>query len=214
MIVLDIETSGLAGNCGIWQICAINLDDAPNYFLQESRVDDDDLIQEGALKVTGKTREELLDVTKQSQKQMILNYFNWVRNQPEKIFFGQNVGWDICMIQDKCFKYGITDLFSEIHGLRGNDLHTLAQDKYYELHGRYFLNDKGRSNMSLPNILNFCGIPDKRIKLEKEKVVRAGTVHNAFEDCQLEGEVLYRFKFGKNFFSEYSKFEIPYYLRK
>ena len=38
MIVLDIETSGLTSDCGIWQIGAIDLTNPKNYFLEECKL--------------------------------------------------------------------------------------------------------------------------------------------------------------------------------
>ena len=67
-IVLDLETSGLDKvNCGIWQIGAIDLNNQEE-FLEEGRIDDEDVAQEGALRVIGKTEEELRDKNKRSQK--------------------------------------------------------------------------------------------------------------------------------------------------
>ena len=67
MIVLDIETTGLTHDCGICEIGAINLDKTNNYFLQNCKIDKEDTITQEALKVNGKTREQLYDVNKQTQ---------------------------------------------------------------------------------------------------------------------------------------------------
>lgn len=214
MIVLDIETTGLTNDCGICEIGAIDLTNPENYFLEECRIDNEDTITEEALKVNGRTKEQLFNLTKQSQKEMIDNYLNWVEKQYERMFFGQNVGWDISMIQSKCIKYGLIKKFHKIHGQRGNDLHTLAQDKYFEINKKYFLKENRTSAMNLSSVLDFCGIPDERINVSLGKIVKEGKVHGAFEDCRLEGEVLYRLKFGKNIFPEYVQFKIPDYLKK
>lgn len=218
MIVLDIESSGIdTGRCGIWQIGAIELENLRNYFLQEARIDDEDVIEEGALKITGKTEEELRDRKKQSQKQLILNFLEWMKTCREKLILGQNIGWDLNFIQNKCLKYEIMDKFRESLGQRGIDLHTKAQDKYEEIYGKYSLKEKGSSDMNLSKILNFCGLPDERIKMKEgytTEVEKEGTSHNALEDCKLEGECYYRLKYGKNLFPEFSKYKIPLYLEK
>jgi len=219
MIVLDIESSGIdTGRCGIWQIGALELENPRNSFFQEGKIDEEDIIEESALRVIGKTEENLRDLDKQFQKELILNFLDWTKRCKEKLFLGQNIGWDLNFIQNKCLKYGIMNKFRETVGQRGIDLHTLAQQKYYEVYKKYFLKEKGSSNMNTTTILNFCGIPDKRIKIKEGSkqggVEKDGNPHNAREDCRLEGEAYYRLTYGKTHFPEYSQFKIPTYLIK
>ena len=214
MIVLDIETSGLTGRNGIWQIGAIELENSRNYFLQESRIDDEDEVTEGAMKVHGKTEKYLRNLKKQSQKQMIMNYLVWVLEVKEKIFLGQNTGWDVSMIQDKTIKYGLEKRFIDIHGQRTLDLHTIAQEKYKKIKGIYLLDKNGKSAMNLSRVLEFCGLPDERINVRGNEVVKEGKHHDALDDCKLEGECYWRLEEGKNLFPEYSQFPVPHYLTK
>jgi len=216
MIVLDIETSGIdTGRCGIWQIGSIDLNHPENYFLEEARIDNEDVIGPTALEVTGKTEKELRDTKKQSQKQLILNYLNWRETCKEKITTGQNVGWDLNFIQNKCLKYGIMDKFRKSTGQRGIDLQTIAQEKYKELYGKYLLKENGNSGMNLFEVLNFCGIPDQRKKVDdKGNISKEGTAHSALEDCELEGECYWRLENGKILFPEYTQYKIPKELEK
>ena len=63
-VVLDIETSGLDKvNCGIWQIGAIDLDDTKEVFFESSSIDDDDIVEDGALRVIGKTEDTAIQPT-------------------------------------------------------------------------------------------------------------------------------------------------------
>ncbi len=215
MIVLDIETSGIdTGRCGIWQIGALELENPRNYFLEEGRIDDDDDVDVGALKVTGKTEVELRDRKKQSQKQLILNYLNWVCSRKEKIFLGQNVGMDISFIQNKCIRYIIMDKFREAQSQRAFDLHTLAQERYKEINGVYLLDERGKSKMNLASALEFCGLPDERRLMHGDEIKKQGKSHNALDDCKLEGECFSRLKYGRSTFKEFSKYKIPGELRK
>lgn len=214
MIILDIETSGLTGKSGIWQIGALELENSKNYFLQEAKIDKEDIIEEEALKITGKTEEELRDPSKQNQKQLIENYLSWLDENKEKIISGANVGWDMSIIQDKCIKYDLTKRLREVCGHRVVDLQTIAQEKYFEINKKYLLDKKGRNDMSLGRTLEFCGIPDNRINIKSDGSVKYGKPHDALDDCKLEGECIMRIKFGKNLFSEYSQYEIPEALKK
>jgi len=219
MIVLDIETSGIdTGKCGIWQIGAIDLENLDNYFLEEGRIDNEDTVEKSALTVIGKTEEKLRDSKKQPQKQLILNWLEWMQTIKEKLIMGQNIGWDLNFIQNKCLKYEIMDKFREAAGQRGIDLHTTAQNKHYEIFKNYLLKEKGSSDMNLTNVLDFCGIPDERIRMKEGKdrglVEKKGKTHNALDDCKLEGECFSRLLNGENLFPEYTKFKIPEYLKK
>ena len=86
MIVVDIETSGGLdpNNIGIWQIGALDLDNPGNIFLEESRIDDSDQIEEEALKVIGKTPEYLRNPEKQSQKELLNNFLRWINKIGQK----------------------------------------------------------------------------------------------------------------------------------
>ena len=191
MIVLDIESSGLdCGKCGIWQIGALDLKSG-NTFLQEARLDEGDEITEEALMITGKTKMDLLDNNQQSQKQLINNFLDWVKDFKERVIAGHNVGWDMSFIQNKCFKYGLHDKFMKIIGYRAIDLHTLAMLKYKEKHGKFKLREE-KSGMNLPTVLEFCGMKDTRMSIRNHKIVKEGKPHNALEDCKLEAECFRR----------------------
>lgn len=194
MIVLDIESSGLdSGKCGIWQIGALEFENPKNTFFQEARIDNEDKVTKEALIITGKTEGDLRDNKKQTQKQLIENFLEWCKACKEKVIAGQNVGWDISFIQNKCIKYGIHDKFHDVIGVRVIDLHTLAQIKFRGRNGKFKLKDKGNSDMNLSNIMEFCGLEkDKRMNLEKNRIVKEGEPHNALEDARITAECFRR----------------------
>jgi len=202
MIVLDIETSGLDNvKCGIWQIGAIDLD-TNEEFLEEARIDDEDLLLDSrvdkpVLEVIGKKEENLRDNTKQSQKQLLINFFNWCEDRKLKNCLCQNPQFDLGFIWVKARKYELEIPFHH----RAYDLHSIASLKYFQLNNKFLIN-KDHSDMGLKNILNFCGIQDNR------------GVHNALEDCKLTAECFSRLIYKKNLFPEYNKFLIPEYLKK
>ena len=212
MIVLDIESSGLdTGRCGIWQIGAIELENSENKFLEEARIDDEDLIQENALKVNGKTTGELRDKNKQSQKQMILNFISWAKTCKTRLVIGHNVGWDFFFIVNKCFKYGIKKDFHETFGNNVIDTYSIAQLKYFELNNSFAFKENGKRKMGLKRIIEFCGMTDNRINLETGE---KGEFHNAMKDVKLTAECFSRLIYGKNLFKEFKEFKIPNYLLK
>ena len=216
MIILDIETSGIdTGKSGIWQIGAIEFENLENQFLEEGRIDDEDEVVEGAIKITGRSEEEMRDNNKQSQKQLILNFLKWADSCNEKMVLGHNVGWDISFIQNKCLKHNIIDQCRKVLSQRSIDLHALAQIKKMEKEGKFSTTEGGRSNMNLSNVMEFCGLKDNRIHVtDKGETKKEGKIHNALEDCKIEGECYSRLMYGKNLFQEYAQFKIPEALKK
>jgi len=198
MIVLDIETSGISPEeNGIWQIGAFEIENPDNSFLEEGRIDENDKIGEGALLVTGKSKEYFLDKNKQSQKNLLISFFEWCKNAGIKNCLCQTPQFDLGFINLKARKYGLEIPFH----YRAFDLHSIAQMKYYQIK-KEFLFKENYSDMGLKNILDFCGMQDSR------------GVHNALEDCRLTGECFSRIIYGEGLLEEFKKFEIPDYLRK
>jgi len=213
MIALDIETSG--GNPiehGIWQIGAIDLDTMEE-FLEEGRIDEEDKISEEALTIIGKTEEELRDKNKQSQKELLKNFFKWLEERKMKNLLCHLPEFDQGFLRKKMLKYFKEDPFwPDFH--RAFDLHTIAQVKFFELNGKFLTKEDNNSDMGLGNILKLCGIEDERKRLENGKISKEGKPHNALEDAKLEAECFSRLMFGKNLFPEFDKFEIPEELKK
>jgi len=201
MIVLDIETSGLDFvKCGIWQIGAIDLDTGEE-FLEEARIDDEDLLLDSreakpVLEVIGKKEEDLRNNTKQSQKQLLINFFKWCEKRKLKNCLCQNPQFDLGFIWVKARKYGLDIV---LH-YRAYDLHSIASLKYFQLNKRFSIKED-HSDMGLKNILDFCGMQDNR------------EAHNALEDCKLTAECFSRIVYGKNLLSEYGGFLVPEYLK-
>lgn len=197
MIVFDIETTGLDFvKTGIWQIGAIDLESGEE-FLQEAKIDDEDKTTSHALNAHGKIEQELRKTSKQSQKQMIENFLNWLENKKIKNFICQNPQFDVAFILTKIRKYNLDINFN----FRAFDLHSIAQTKYFEVNKKFAIDyEKQKSSFDLTKILEFCGLKDEREN------------HNALEDCRLTAECFYRLIHGKNLFNEFEEFKIPDYL--
>ena len=196
-IVLDLETSGLDKvKCGIWQIGAIDLNNNEEFF-QEGRIDDKDFVEKDALKVIGKTEEDLRDKNKKTQKQLLKEFFQWLETRKVKNFLCQNPQFDLTFLEIKANEYGLKIPFR----YKCFDSHTIAQMVYYKINGKFWF-EEGRSKMNLGKILEFVGMKDNR------------QAHNALEDCKLTAECFSRLMYGENLFPEYSQFKIPKELTK
>ncbi len=196
MIVVDIETSGLNPvKNGIWQIGALDLENPDNQFIEESRIDEEDIIDINSLKITNKTKEELRNKDMQSQRQLIENFFKWCENIKNKICICQNPQFDVSWMMIKSYKYNIKFPLE----FRSFDLHSFASFRYFQIK-KEFLFKKDFSPMNLKNILSFVGMLDNR------------GAHNALEDSKLTAEAFSRLVYGKKLFKEYENFQIPRYL--
>ncbi len=183
MIVLDIETSGIdISKNGIWQIGAINTETGEE-FLQECRLDGEDEVMKEALEIVGKKEEDLRQ-GKQSQKELLEEFFKWLEKVDKRIIAGQAIGFDIMFIETKCLKYGLRDEFDKFLGHRGFELSTLAQILYKIKNGKFKIKD-GKNGMGLSDILKMFNVKDERRKNNNGKITE-GKPHNALEDCKLE----------------------------
>ncbi len=211
MIIVDIETSGNFEpyKNGIWQIGAVELENPSNTFLQEGRIDDEDTVEEGAIKVTGKSEVEMRAVNKQSQKDLLKNFFKWVEKIKDKLLVAHNTPFDYGFLFLRARKYELKFPFE----YKTMDLHTIAFQKYFDVRGKFPI-EQGKSIMNLSNVMDFCGMKDERIQLKENNVVKEGKPHNALEDAKLEAECLSRIFFGKVLFKEYEKFSVPEELKK
>ncbi len=208
MIVVDIETSGqYPEKHGIWQIGALDFYNHNNLFFGECRIDDEDEIQEGAVKVHGKDEAYLRNKNKRSQRLLLRDFCLWCESVRMKNALCQNPRFDAGFIEFKIRKYNLKipyhhggiDPDSPWH-YRAFDLHSIVQSKYHRIFGSYLIMDN-HSDMGLTNIINFCGLP----------IIRGN--HNALEDAKLTAECFSRIEFGKNLISEYSEYPIPQELR-
>ncbi len=211
MIIVDIETSGNFDPVknGIWQIGAVEFENPSNVFLQEGRIDDEDAVEEGAIKVTGKTEAEMRDRNKQSQKELLKNFFGWVEKIKDKTLVAHNTPFDYGFLIMKATKYNLKFPFSH----RTLDLHPIAFLKYFQIKNILPI-EEGKSIMNLPKVIEFCGMKDERIQLKGNEIIKEGKPHNALEDAKVEAECLSRILYGKVLFEEFVAFSVPEKLKK
>ncbi|UZE93837.1 MAG: 3'-5' exonuclease [Candidatus Pacearchaeota archaeon] len=213
MIVLDIETSGVDFlKCGIWQIGAVDLKNPKNQFLEESRIDNEDIVTEGSMKVTGKTEEEMRDENKQIQKELLERFFDWCKKAKIKNFICQNPQFDTTFLKLKASKYGLEYPFHH----RAFDTHSIASLKYKQVKGKFLIEESNGqfcSGLTFTKIIEFCGVEDKRRLMKDGEIVKEGSPHNALTDAKLTAECFSRIVNGKNLLEEFKKFPIPKYLK-
>ncbi|MEK6885805.1 MAG: exonuclease domain-containing protein [Nanoarchaeota archaeon] len=198
MITVDLEMSGLnSDKCGVWQIGAVDLK-TKEFFIEEAKIDKEDMVEEGALKIIGKSEIELRDKKKQTQKELITNFFKWAKSRAKTIV-GEVPQLDVEFLTKKARKYRLDYPFHH----RTFDLHSVAQTKYFEIKGKFLFKDN-HSELGTTGITAFCGI--ENILFERN--------HDALEDAKLVAECFTRLIRGRKFLPEYSSYKIPRYLLK
>lgn len=212
-LAIDMEMSGLDPEaCGIWQIGAVDLNNG-NEFFEESRIDNEDLVEEDALKIIGKTKDDLRDNKKQSQKEMLEKFFAWCDKASMKNLLMQNF-LDFMFLRIKAKKYGLKLPFKH----RAFDLHSVAQTVYAKSNKEFSVKEEFpgnfSSNLGLKEIIEYCGMKDNRIQMREGDVIKEGNPHNALEDAKLTGECFSRLLYGENLFPEFEKYPIPEVLKK
>lgn len=96
MIIVDVETSGLVvGVHSILSIGAVYFYNPEEYFYGECKLPEWAEYDEKALKVNGFSLEEIKDKRKQSLDQLLLTFFDWVKNFEERVLAGNNVSFEI-----------------------------------------------------------------------------------------------------------------------
>ncbi len=196
MIVLDIEASGTEYDVhSIVSLGALELTNPTNRFYLECRVWEGADIMEEALAVNGFTVDQITDITKPTEEELLRAFLAWAEPIRDKTLAGQNVSFDRDYIKAACKRAGVNFPFA----YRTIDTHTLA---YMHMVTRGvtppFDEAKHRTALNLDAVLNYVGIAD-----EPEP-------HNALTGALSHAEVISRLLYGKKLLPEFSGDEIPF----
>jgi DNA polymerase III epsilon subunit-like protein len=196
MLVLDIEASGLHyEKNSIVSLGALDLENPTNRFYAECRVWDGAHIEPEALEVNGFTREEILDVNKMSEAELIRNFIDWSKDLHNKTFAGQNVSFDRDMAKEAAHRAHLDWNFAH----RTIDVHTLGWMHMVKRGLTPPLDEvHHRSALNLDVLLNYCGIPEEP------------QPHNALTGALCHAEVINRLLYGKKLLPEFDQYEIPW----
>ena len=196
MLILDIEASGLNyEKNSIVSLGALDLENPANRFYAECRVWDGAHIEEEALAVNGFAREEILDVNKMSEGELIRNFQAWSKDLNNRTMAGQNVSFDRDMAKAAAHRVGLDWNFAH----RTIDVHTLGWMHMVKRGLTPPLDvEHHRSALNLDVLLNYCGIPEEP------------QPHNALTGALCHGEVISRLLYGKKLVPEFEQYDIPW----
>ena len=199
MIVLDIETSGLdAEQHGLLSIGAIDFLHPSDSFYGECHVREGEKIDPQALEINGFTYDEAKDKTRQSTRDLLIAFNEWLESRSIKMIGGLHIAaFDVPFLNKKALQCGVR---MRLHK-RSIDLHSIAYAKMQELRKVVPLTD-GWSVMDTDFIHPFCGLP------------KQPTPQNALNGAKWEAESLSRLISGKGLLKSFSRYPVPIYLAK
>lgn len=141
--------------------------------------------------------DECRDKNKQSTRDLIQNFENWLETRTIKMIGGLHIGtFDVPFFNKKATQVGLR---SRLHK-RSIDLHSITYAKMQQL-GKVVPMTDGWSVMDTDFIHPFCGLP------------KEPKPHNALNGAKWEAESLYRLIYGKNLLKDFARHPVPDYLR-
>ncbi len=195
MIVIDVESTGLDPKTGsIVSLGALDLAEPTNQFYDECRVWDGAHIDDEALAVNGFTREEVTDVSRKSEAELMAAFVAWATDRPQDhTLAAQNVSFDLEFVQAACARANIDCPF----GKRTIDTHTLVWLHMQERGVTPPMKNK-HSAISLDVALEYCGLP------------KEPKPHNALTGAYCHAEVIARIAYNQTVLPDFSSFPLPW----
>ena len=199
MIILDIETTGLDSELnGLLSIGAVDFLHPAETFYGECHIREGERIDPEAIKVNGFDLDEIKDKNKQTTRDLIIAFDEWLKSRNIRMVGGLHISaFDVPFLNKKSLQCGVR---MRLHR-RTIDLHSIAYAKMLELNKVVPMTD-GWSVMDTDVIYPFVGLP-------KEPMPK-----NALSGAKWEAEALSRLMRGIGLLKELSRYPIPDYLAK
>lgn len=194
MIVVDIEASGTEYHKhSIVSIGALEFEKPENRFYGECRIWEGAHIMDEALAVCGFTKEQITDLKKQTEAELVGHFLSWVGGCGEHTLAGQNVSFDRDFLKAASERAHLNWPLA----YRTIDTHTLAYMHHIK-RGKSVPTTHQRSALDLDAILNYTGIPSEPMP------------HNALTGALSHAEVISRLLYDKKLLLEFKKYNIPW----
>lgn len=194
MIVVDVEMSGVnPDKNSIVSIGAVDFNKPERRFYEECRVWEGAHITDEALVVNGYTKEQILNETKQTPKELIEKFIAWSRECGEHTLMGQNPGTDLWFMENTALRYHLEWPFAH----RSLDLHTVCAVHMIRRGIELPVKNK-RSDINSDTIFKYVGIPTE----PKPHIAINGAIY--------ESEAFSRLLYDKKFLPEFEEYKIPW----
>ena len=194
MIVIDVEATGIDEiKHSILSIGALDFDNPENQFYEECRAFEGAHIMDEALAINGFTRQQVFDLNKQTDKDLVLHFIEWTKKVKEHTFAGQNPSFDRDFIHRAADRYHIDWPFA----FRTIDQHSVCFTHMVK-RGLVPPVAHGRSDLNSDIIMHYVGIPAE---------IRP---HNALNGAKVAAEALSRLLYDKKLLAEFKDNSIPW----
>lgn len=196
MLIIDIEASGTNyQKHSIVSLGAIDFSNPTRQFYQECKIWEGAHIMDEALVVNGFSKEQIIDSSKMTEAELVIQFMEWSEELSDRTLAGQNVSFDRDMLHAGIERAGQNWTLP----YRTLDTHTMC---YTHMVKRGILPPRDlehkRSALNLDAIMNYCGIPD-----EPEP-------HNALTGAKSHAEVIARLLYDQQLLPEFTQFKIPW----
>jgi len=198
MLVVDVETTGVsAWKNSLVSVGAVDFENPSRQFYEECGAWEGAEIDPVALEINGFSKEKLLHGGKQSIREMLLKFIEWVKKSEDKTIAGHNPAFDFDFLNVAAKKNGL----SLPLGRRTVDLHSVC---FTHIKGRGLTPPlyEGKSSLNSDAVHRYVGLPEEP------------RPHIAITGAKMEAEALSRLIKGEGLLSEFANYKLPSYLRK
>lgn len=194
MIVLDVETTGTDPlKHSLVSIGAVDFLKPGRQFYEECRIWDGAHVMDEALLINGMTREQITDPKKKSDKEIILDFIDWVKEAENQTFGGLNHHLDLYFIHMASLRNHIDFSWPK----RLVDLHSVAYAHMLQ-NGLSVPLKNHHTDISGDTTMKYVGIPTEP------------KPHIGLNGAKWEAEALSRLILNKNLLPEFKEYPIPW----
>jgi DNA polymerase III epsilon subunit-like protein len=193
MIIVDVEASGISPvKHSLLSVGAVDFENPENRFYEECRIWDGAHIDDEALEINGFNLAQITDPKKKSDREVVVDFLNWVEKIGEKTLAGQNPSFDRDFLEATAHRYHINWPLAH----RTVDLHSVC---YFDMINKNVPRPSihGHSALNLDAILQYLGLP------------KEPTPHNALTDAVITCESFSRLFYKKPFLRQFYQYPIP-----
>lgn len=197
MLVVDCEMSGLEPEKhSIVSLGAIDFDHPERQIYEECRIWEGAKVEDESLEVTGLTREQITDTSKQTEADLVHKFIRFTEGMADTTFAGQNVFTDLYFLKAAAQRAGHT-AWPFAH--RIIDIHSLCWEHMIKRGLTPPLDpEKHHSKLNLDAVLMYCGVPEEPHP------------HNALTGTKCSAEVISRLLYDKKLLPEFGQYQIPW----